>query len=293
MRARLVAMAAWGALAGAAMAATTGPAAYVEAVQMPAWIERGASRAPLAPGMPLESTDRVRTGAGARLLVKTADGSAVRLGENATLAFDAIARPQARDGVFTAALQVVTGAFRFTTAALARGQKREVSVRFATVTAGIRGTDLWGKSAPDREIVCLIEGRIEVTRPGNPTVEMSEPRSFYIAPRDAPSLPVARVSDEQLAQWAAETEVEAGKGAARIGGRWKVVLASSASQEEALSVYGAARAAGYAVEIRPARSGGQRVYDAVIAQLPSQAEAEALAASLAGRFGAASPRVTR
>ena len=37
-----------------------------------------------------------------------------------------------------------------------------MSIRVATVTAGIRGTDLWGKSAADRQIVCLIEGRIEV-----------------------------------------------------------------------------------------------------------------------------------
>jgi hypothetical protein len=59
--------------------------AVVEAVQMPAWVERGGGRMPLAPGMALQSDDDLRTGADARLLLKLAEGSAVKLGENAQL----------------------------------------------------------------------------------------------------------------------------------------------------------------------------------------------------------------
>ncbi len=287
------------ALAAAATAAVaqgtperaTAPQAVVEAVQMPAWIERGGARMPLAPGMGLQSNDALRTGADARLLVKLADGSSVKLGENAQLQLAAIATRQ--DNVFVSAMSVLQGAFRFTTDALARSRRREVSVTVATVTAGIRGTDLWGKAAADRDIVCLIEGRIEVSRQGDPTITMDQPLSFFIAPRGQPALPVAPVNPEQLKQWATETEIADGRGAARRGGRWKVVLASGESENEVLTVYQAVRAAGYAARARAAPGAGRRTYDVRIANLPSQAEAEALAGRLSGQYGVSSPRVTQ
>jgi len=282
-------------LAGTAFAQGTpqsaAPQAVVEAVQMPAWVERGGSRVPLAPGMGLRENDELRTGAEARLLLKLAEGSSVKLGENAQLR---LATLQTRkDGIFQSAMSVVTGAFRFTTDVVARARRREVTVTVATVTAGIRGTDLWGKAAADRDIVCLIEGRIEVSRQGDPTITMDQPLSFFIAPRGQPPLPVAPVNPDQLRQWATETEIAEGRGAARRGGRWKVVLASGESENEVLTVYQAVRAAGYAAELDPRRVGGRRTYDVRIASLPSQAEAEALAARLAGRYGVASPRVTQ
>jgi hypothetical protein len=265
--------------------------AVVEAVQMPAWIERDGARVPLAPGVALQPDDTLRTGARARLLLRLAEGSAVKLGENAALR---LAQVQLRkDNVFAATLGVLAGAFRFTTDVLARARRREVAINVATVTAGIRGTDLWGKAAADRDIVCLIEGRIEVSREGDPAVTMDEALSFYVAPRGQPALPVQPVKAEQLKQWAAETEIEAGAGAARRGGRWSVVLASGESENEVLHVYQAVRAAGYAAEIDPRKVQGRRVYDVRIAQLPSRAEAEALAATLAGRHGVSSPRVTQ
>lgn len=267
------------------------PQAVVEAVQMPAWIERGGARVPLAPGMGLQSNDALRTGADARLLVKLADGSSVKLGENAQLQLATIATR--RDNVFVSAMNVLQGAFRFTTDALAKSRRREVSVTVATVTAGIRGTDLWGKAAADRDIVCLIEGRIEVSRQGDPTITMDQPLSFYIAPRGQPAQPVAPVNPEQLKQWATETEIADGRGAARRGGRWKVVLASGESENEVLAVYQAVRAAGYAAELQPRRVQGRRAYDVRIASLPSQAEAEALAGRLSGQYGVSSPRVTQ
>jgi hypothetical protein len=267
------------------------PQAVVEAVQMPAWVERGGARVPLAPGMALQANDELRTGADARLLVKLADGSSVKLGETAQLRLATI--QTRKDNVFVSAMNVVQGAFRFTTDALAKSRRREVSVTVATVTAGIRGTDLWGKAAADRDIVCLIEGRIEVSRQGDPTITMDQPLSFYIAPHGQPAQPVAPVNPEQLRQWATETEIADGKGATRRGGRWKVVLASGESENEVLGVYQAVRTAGYAAELQPRRVEGRRAYDVRIANLPSQAEADALAARLTGQYGVASPRVTQ
>jgi len=275
--------------AGASAAAQE---AVVEAVQMPAWLERSGVTLPLAPGMTLTAQDAVRTGANARLLVRLAEGSSVKLGENGVLRLDAIVTRQ-DDGVFAAALNVLKGAFRFTTGLLQKTRRRDVSITIATATAGVRGTDLWGKAAPDKDIICLIEGDIEVTRGADAPVRMTEPKSFYVAPKGEPALPVAPVTDAQLAQWAAETEIEAGQGAARRGGTWKVNLVTGASENAVLSVYETVRAAGFAAALDAARRDGRRHYTVRIVGLPSEAEARALAARLAGQYGVGTPEVTQ
>jgi hypothetical protein len=270
--------------------ARSAPQAIVEAVQMPAWVERGGAKIPLVPGMELKGTDQLRTGANAKLLLKMSEGSLVKLGEGGSLRLDQLA--EGKDKVFTAALNVLQGAFRFTTSALQKQRRRNIDITIATVTAGIRGTDVWGKAAADRDIVCLIEGKIEVQRGRDRPFLMDQPLSFYIAPKNAPPLPVAPVDPEQLKQWAAETEIAAGAGAARRGGKWKIIAASVDTQEEALTLYDALRAAGYAAEIRPVMAGEKRIYDVRLAHLPTKAEAEALAASIRGKMGVAEPKAT-
>ena len=277
-------------LLGVASVFAAQPPALVEAVQMPAWVERGSQSTPLAPGMVLQDSDQLRTGANARLLLKMAEGSLVKLGENGTLKLDRMG--EHRNRVFSAAMNVLQGAFRFTTDALRAQRRRNIDITIATVTAGIRGTDVWGKAAADKDIVCLIEGKIEVQRGQDQPILMDQPLSFYVAPRGAPPLPVAPVDPEQLRLWAAETEIEPGKGAARRGGRWIVIAASAETREDALKLYDALRAAGYAARILPAMSGGKRIYFVRLAHLPSKAEAQALADSIRGRMGVTEPRVS-
>lgn len=290
---RVLAMLGAALLAVAAVQARAAPAAVVEGVQMPAWVERAGSgavrRHPLAPGMELRGGDELRTGVGARVYVKLAEDSLVKLGENASLRILDLALE--RGGFFKAALHVLEGAFRFTTDLLAKERRREVSIRVATVTAGIRGTDLWGKSAPEREIVCLIEGRIEVGAEGEAPVVMSEPRQFYQRVKGA-TQPVGLVEPTQLAQWARETEIAEGRGAARRGGRWQVTLARAGTQKAALELYDRLRDAGYAAEIFPVKAGDGHEYLVRITRLATQADAEALAEQLRGTAGVQEPAVS-
>jgi len=269
------------------------PAAVVEGVQMPAWVERseaGAAvrRIPAAPGMELKAGDQLKTGAGSRLLVKLSEGSHVKLGENGTLRVAELAPTKE---LFKGALAVLEGAFRFTTQKVGLGRKRDINISVSQVTAGIRGTDLWGKSSPNREIVCLIEGKIEVGAPNETPVTMDQPRQFYR--REAgQTQPVGFVEPAQLAEWAKETEIEQGKGAARAGGRFRVELATVDSQDAALRVWDQVRAAGYPAVISPAIQGDKRIYTVRIRNLPSKAEAEALAAQLKGKHGVSDPKVS-
>lgn len=278
-------------LLAAQLAAAATPNAVVEAVQMPAWVQRGNANIPLTPGMQLNDRDQLRTGANAKLLLKMREGSLVRLGENGTLRLDQMA--EGGDRVFAAALNVLQGAFRFTTDLVQVRRRRNINITIATATAGIRGTDLWGKAAEDKDIILLIEGKIEVQRGQAPPVLMDQPLSLYLAPRGAPALPVAPVDPKQLEIWAAETQIAPGAGAAQRGGKWKVIAASVNTQADALERYDALRGAGYAAEIRPATKAGKLVYDVRLAKLPSRAEAEVLAAAIRGRLGVAEPRVSR
>jgi hypothetical protein len=255
--------------AGVAFAQT----GVVEAVQYPAWLERGGSSVPLMPGTALQPQDRLRTGENARVQVRLPEGSTVKLGERAQIVIE---RAENR-GFFRASLAVLTGAFRFTTDALRKSQRREVSIKVKNVTAGIRGTDLWGKSTGERDLVCLLEGKISVGAEGHPTVTLDQPLDFYQKPRDgAPS--VAKVDAKQIAEWSLETEISKDGPAARAGGGWSVSASSFHTRDEALQLNRLVRAAGYPSEVALLEG----VYHVRISGLAGENEARALMAGLRG-----------
>jgi hypothetical protein len=259
------------------------PLAMVEAVQMPAWVERGGVSHPLAPGMELKDNDHLKTGANSRLLLRTADGSAVKLGEKGSLFLGGM--QMRSDDVFEATLKVAEGAFRFTTEALERFRgRRNVNISIKTVTAGIRGTDLWGKSAPDREIVCLIEGKIEITQPNDTPFTMDQRLSYYVN-EGGLSRPVAMVMPDQLREWAAETETQEGQGVSARGGKWKITIASGLTHQRAFDLYRDLRSAGYPAEIIPEKVQDRRVYGVRLSGFATKKDAETVAKALKGHAG--------
>jgi hypothetical protein len=262
-------------------------AAVVEGVQMPAWIERDGRRLPLIPGMELRPGDQVVTGAGSRVMVKLAEGSLVRLGEKGQLRFSELSPTRE---LFKAALDVLEGAFRFTTDIVAKPRKRDVTIRAAQVTAGVRGTDLWGRARQGNEIVCLIDGEVEVAAAGERSVTLREPRQFYRR-IDGKTQAVGVVNETQIDRWSGEVELQEGKGVARRGGRYSVLLASAADQGAVLPIYDELQNAGYPAELRPLKQGEKRVYTVRIRQLASRAEAQALAKQLRGKYAISQPKV--
>lgn len=254
----------------------------VEAVVSPAWVERGSARIPLAAGMPLRDKDRIITGAGSRALLRVAEGSAVKLGENAALAVDDLADKRGSDAarLITASLDVARGAFRFTSEIFGKRQaNRDMRIKVATITAGIRGTDVWGKSEAERDVLCLIEGQVAVEH-GGQQFTMSDPLSFFIAPRRDKPLPVAPVNQKQLQQWAAETEIQSGSGSSRRGGRYYVDASVSTDQRTALAAYDQLRAAGFPAAVRAAKTGDQVEYRVRISNLSTPQDAAAIAEKL-------------
>jgi len=264
------------AMAGTAMA----QGAVVEAVQYPAWLERGGATVPLTPGTHLQSKDKVRTGNNARVQMKLPEGSTVKLGENANFFID---RTDNR-GFFRSTMSVIAGAFRFTTDAIRKATKRDVTIQVKNVTAGIRGTDLWGKSTDERDLVCLLEGKIAVGSAGHPTGTLDQPLDFYQRPRDGtPS--VAKVDEKQVAIWAAETEISADGPAARMGGDYRVTAAAFPARDEALVINRRVRAGGYPSEVVQ-REGAWLVQ---VGGLAGESQARALMANLRSIPGISMP----
>lgn len=263
------------------------PAAFaqpvkVEAVQYPAWLERGGHSVPLSPGIELQASDQLRTGQNARVQLKLPEGSTVKLGENARFRVE---RAESH-GIFRAALTVLAGAFRFTTEALAKARKRDITIKVSGVTAGIRGTDLWGKSTPERDLVCLIEGKISVASENHPAVTLDTPLDFYQRPRGGEPQ-VSKVDAKQLDAWRRETEMSGDGPAARAGGPWRVVAFVTGDRDDALAMNRTLRAAGYPSQVVAADGR----FAVQVSGLAGEAEARALAGNLRSIPGVHEPVV--
>ncbi|TRZ98800.1 MAG: hypothetical protein D4R84_03070 [Rhodocyclaceae bacterium] len=256
--------------------------ATVEAVQEPAWRDRDGVTVPLAAGMELKSGDVLRTGQGARAYLMLAEGSRVKLGEAAR--FTLHTRSLQPERAFRGALDVLAGAFRFTTGKLWKARSREVAIRVGTATIGIRGTDLWGRTDNDGDLVALLEGRIEITRAGQVT-ELARPMTYFDAPRGRTGA-VKTLDPVVFRTLARQTEILAGDGAARTKGKWRVLAATADSEEGALELYDRIREAGFAGRIRPrAEEGGGWRYELLLGRFSSAAEAEVAAARLKAATG--------
>jgi len=283
------------ALCSPAAAKSAVPLAVAEAVQPPVWIERAGLRTALSAGLSLQAGDQFITGAGGRLHIAMNDHSVVKLGENGQLNLPKLQLQALADdegGLLSSALKVVKGAFRFTTSQLGRLRKREVDVSIGpTITAGIRGTDIWGKSETEQELLCLIEGKIEIGGPGQETQVMEQAATFYVVPRDQAPLPVAPVPAEKLEKWAAQTELSPDAPALMGDGSYMVGLESSTDSDAAQAAAQRYSELGYATEIVRAKVGGKTWYRVVITGLVTAAEAQRFAQTLKQSLKLKSPWV--
>lgn len=269
------------------------PNIVVQSVQMPAWLQHSGLTQPLVPGMVLGDNDTVLTGLNARALLQSADGSAIKLGENASLVVSKLSQGDGNKTLFSAFLEVAKGAFRFTTSAASKLKSRDVTIKIADATIGIRGTDVWGKDGDDKRVLCLIEGHISVQGLDKTEFTMDQPLSFYEMPKSQTPKAVAAIAPDLLNKWALETEVNSEIASTVAGGKWKVTLSSFSDQPSVLVAYDAWRAAGYAVKILPVTVASQIEYRLRIEQLSTRADALILAKSITGKLGATNPTVSR
>lgn len=274
-----------------ANAAWAVPDVVVDGVLMPAWVERGAQRMPLAAGMELQSGDALVTGTGSRVQLKTADGSDIRLGENARFVLDKVGQQHEARPQFEAMLALEKGAFRFATPQRGKPYTRNVAVKVAGVNVTFTGGDVWAKAeGEDSGMVLLLAGTASVAHGTDALLTLDQPLTSVVMSKDAAPLPMSGTDQKRVDKLMQETAIADGLGVVRSGGKWKVNLMEQEGEDATLASYDALRTAGYDVRILPL--GGDK-FRLRIAQLPNRAEAEALAHNLSGKMGIASPAVSR
>lgn len=271
------------ALAAGAAAADSGTA--VSAVQLPAWVERGGRVVPVRPGFVIEPGDVLITGAKGRVHVDTPDGSIVKLGSNGRIGMDALNVRAEADGqsLFEGALNVFKGAFRFTTRLAGKASRRDVRVRVGVVTAGVRGTDIWGKSDDEKDLVCLLEGRIAVASDGQPEQTMDQALTFYVVPKGQAPKPIVPVDpDKVVNEWAPQTEMAPDAPTLTGDGAFMVIALSQTSAEGAEFIASKLAESGYPAEVDTPDGHYFRV---TLRYFATQAEATSAAAALEGVGG--------
>ena len=129
-----------------------------------------------------------------------------------------------------------------------KANERDVNIKLGpNATIGLRGTDLWGRGRDDKDIVCLIEGKIDVTGNNGKTLRLDQPRQMFTSARNMPPEPVTTIDAQQLNTWSIETEIEYGKGS-KVSGEWKVIIEGFPSRDEARAATRKLRETGYPAE---------------------------------------------
>lgn len=231
--------------------------ARIQAVQPPAWLERAQQRQPLALGTALESADLIHTGDGGRVELALAEGSRIRLGEHAHFKLAYLPKSPQSAQPFKANLAVLKGAFRFTTGVVGKSQPRDVQIQVATVTAGIRGTDVWGKSDAENDMVCLLEGKIQVQHLTDTPLAMDQPLSFFVAPKGQAALPIAAVDPHKVnTVWLPQTALP--DDALSEAGAYHLTVLAGLTEQDAQRWSRRLQEGGYPVVIVPSQGLGLR-----------------------------------
>jgi len=226
----------------------------IEAVQLPAWVERHGQRRPAQPGIALRNSDKALTAAQARMLLRLPDRSEVKLGEATELVIEdmnitrgGVAQPQQ----INSTLRLVTGVFRYATnlASKLAGDQRRLNLKLATATVGIRGTDFWSMTDAAHDAVCVFEGKVAVQRDAKDEIGLDKPGAFWVTFTGKPETPAGQATPDELIKFIGQAELSPGSGVLVQGGRWRAVLGLWPNAARASDLREKLAATGYPAEV--------------------------------------------
>jgi len=259
----------------------------VNALNYPVWIERDQQKIPIGPGYQLNQDDVIKTGQYGRAWLSLEDGSVVKLGQNAQFKITTAQYVGQNDGsILKAAFNVLKGAFRFTTSFFDARRKipHQISIKIGAITAGIRGTDIWGRANDAEDFVTLLEGLIEVNAEGEQTIMLSEPLSLYKKKRDQKADEVTVVDLTTVKKLGAETELSTDEGIATTSGIYDLVLMSLNDPSNLLQILDKFYQGGYAVDTMVIEVEGEKFTRVLIKGLVSKQAAENLSRRMIDEF---------
>jgi len=162
----------------------------VERTQGDVTLVRGAASRKAIAGEAVARGDTISTAAESRALLVFPDGTRLTLGERAEALIDYfVYNPVKKNGA--AFIDVVKGAFRFTTGSLRNLSDKRIEVRTDQATLAADGSDFWGGRIDDVFEVLLISGRIEVRNDAGKVVLQKKRMGSTVATHlTAPDVPV-------------------------------------------------------------------------------------------------------
>lgn len=148
-------------LAGAAGLAWAEPTCQVIALRGTATLERDGARSALTTGAALGMGDSIATDAGARVKLRFADGSEVKLGENTRLRID-LATFDPAEGRRNILLDLPMGLLRAAAAKLPSSTSSSFEIHTGIGYSAVRGTEWIMVAASEETRVYVQEGRVSV-----------------------------------------------------------------------------------------------------------------------------------
>ena len=277
-----------------AVAAQPPAGSLITAVRSPAWLVHAEVTAPIIPGMLVGNGDTLRTAAGGRVYLDLPEHSRVKLGENTEFVTPSMVMAHDQQGsMFKGVLHILKGVFRFTTSLVGKSEHREVSIQVGTATIGVRGTDVWGRAGIDGSLVALLEGHISMDMPGHPGMSMDQPMHYMMMPNGGAMQMNVPVTQANVADWAAQTDVAPGSGVLTGDGRWILALISSTSVADTTRLMKRLAEAGYPAEDTVVMVQGKSWHRLVIRQAASYQDAKVLGDRIGKLFPLMSPWVFR
>lgn len=180
---------------------------------------------------------------------------------------------------------MLKGAFRFTTGLAGKAQRRDVRFRVGAVTAGIRGTDIWGKSTDGTDLVLLLEGRIEMAMEGHANMMMEEPLHGVMMMPSGEMQVMDSMSMQQVQDYARETEMSEDSAMMMDAGQWQLVVMSLRNSSTARRVAARLVQAGYPAEVQDVELVSGQWHRVVLDHLASVDDARMQGEHLDGMFG--------
>jgi len=178
-------------------------------------------------------------------------------------------------------LHILKGVFRFSTSLVGHSERRHVDIQVGVATIGVRGTDVWGRSADDGSLVALLEGKVSMDMPGHSGMMMEKPMHFMTMATGGADMKMDQeVTPDKVADWAAQTDVAAGSGVLTDDGKWTVALLSSTSEDDTLDLMQKLAAAGFPSEDATVTLKGKQWHRLLIEQAASYKDAKAIAAKV-------------
>ncbi len=257
----------------------------IEAVQPPVTIIRDSVGYSRPPGSLLHAGEVVRTGNGGKVILWVDGKIRAKLGSNAALT---ILPADEDEGGLKPIMRLLGGALRLTNID-AEVDAEGTDIVLGQVAVRLSNGDVWSRVNSERVVVLLIEGSTSVAFPGKESFTMTEPMSFATLSRSEGELPLRKLPIEIIADYARETELDAGGGVANSEGVWVINLLSAQDREYVERRAGILGAQGFPAEVVDVTIDGQAWHRLIMRGFVSREDAEFIMQAIDGHYEINSP----